>query len=552
MSGILAVRGSPPPEQVLFEGDEYGLLPGEENLDATQWAPAQPRESLWQRCWKPLSTIGAFGGAAASVAVRVLGLSRWTNVIGSVGAGYFTQAVISSRFSGDSLARVRRICLTLFGQMTLFALTQICVNRKDDHGNLLVDQTNQMLVHLIIAELGANAEILLQRLWEEGGIRVESHAQALVPGEKFKHLSILRSLASGALRKCGLDRWSSAHLIPPMVPYILKLGASGACAVLVSLKEEGQDYVEDPVARGLISFGASIYGLQVAGGIFLIWVDHQIKKHDSDESTHSLTERGGTWYRKLKYIFTTLAYLAIPLSFVPWTAKPDTMARLGQLVVVGGVLGFFDEIRNAAIMARMKIPPASLSEFKSIETRSEPTSPRSTWERVRHGAYRIWGVATPILISSGLIWFVAKQTCCVLNDKNSKIALGTMLGSFLGTFGLCKVADWTWDPDRRGLLRDKLMGFLFASPRVFGINPLFIYLAGVNALAMNNHSIEAQENKFHLATIIVSWGAQGFSAARELWITMDTRVGSALIDAPWLVLGNAVLTTKLYITGDLL
>jgi len=537
---IYAVHRSSPPENLVVEVEGYDPLPGEDEIefDPLPLPPARHQETCWQRCWRPITAVA---GAGVSLAVRVANLSRWTNAIGSLGVGFFSQAAIGSSVNGDMLIRMRRVCLTMFGQMTLFGLTQAYMNTDGD-------RVKEILVHVIIGQLGAISQTVIQRLWKEKTVRVESHTHAGASGEKFKYVSILRSIVSNILHvdSFGTEGW--VRYLPSMVPYVIRTGVSGTFAVLISIKEDDVNVIDDPVLRGLLSFAAAYYGTGAVSGLVVIWLNHQIENHDSEGT---LTERGGTNYRAIKDRLNLAALVAIPVCFIPWTANPDSAARLKQLVFVGGVLGFFDEIRNESIMERFrKIPVNQLGELKEIDLGIEPVvAPPCSLVRLRHVAYRVWEVATPVIYTGGLIGFVVWQVGYELDDENSKIALKTMLGSFIGTLGLCKVSDWTWDPDRRGVVRDKLLTFLYASPRVGGINPLYVYLAGTNALALNNHSIEAQESKIHVATIITAWAAQGFSAARELWLTSDRRIGSDLIDFPLMLVGNGFLTTKLYISG---
>ncbi|PIS06504.1 MAG: hypothetical protein COT80_00360 [Candidatus Buchananbacteria bacterium CG10_big_fil_rev_8_21_14_0_10_33_19] len=462
-------------------------------------APEYQQPSCWQR-WR--GRVVSLVGTAGSVVLRALDISPLTNAVGSIATGFFFQGAISSGKSGVSLAKTRQICLTTFGQVALFGVSQAYANDRDRKAQII-------FTHTIMALLGANMQLVANWLYQEGAVRVESHAYKDLPGERFPK-----------------------GLVNENVSHALKILASGGLTAAAFLDS-------DPVLKALSAFGATFFGCQVVGERVLIFVDGKIEKNDSTE---------GTRYRALKTALTSLAYVVIPLTFIPWSANPDSSTRLSQLKIVGAVLGVFDGILGKSKMARIEnCPIEQLEEFKLLDDLNEQVQSKS----IPGVAYRIWKVATPVLAVSGLIGFVIWQEGFSLEYLDSKIALGSMLGGFLSSYSLAKVADKKWDPSARHLLKDKLILFFAADSRILGVDPLYLYLAGTNALSMNNHAIEAQKSPFRRVAIISSWVAYGLSMGREFYVTSNHRIGSAPTKFPLMALVNGAITAKLNISGKI-
>jgi hypothetical protein len=163
-------------------------------------------------------------------------------------------------------------------------------------------------------------------------------------------------------------------------------------------------------------------------------------------------------------------------------------------------------------------------------------------------AYRIWKIAIPILYIGGLCGFTVWQIGFDLEDTDSKIAIGSMLGGFLLSYGITEVVERTWDPEVRHWFKDQVMIYS-VSPRILGINPLYIYFAGTNVLLMDNHAIEAQRSSLHRAMILSSWGGYGLAMARELRSTITNRKGDPSSRFPLMLVMNAATTAKFCIEG---
>jgi len=464
-------------------------------------APEYQQPGCWQR-WR--GRVISLVGTAGSIVLRALDISPLTNAVGSIATGFFFQGPISSGKSGVSIAKTRQICLTTFGQVALFGVSQAYANDRDRKAQII-------FTHTIMALLGANIQLVSHWLYQQGAVRVESHAYKDLPGDRFPK-----------------------GLVNENVSHALKILASGGLTAAAFLDS-------DPVLKALSAFGATFFGCQVVGERVLIFIDGKIEKNDSTE---------GTRYRALKTALTSSAYVVIPLTFIPWTANPDSSTRLSQLKIVGAVLGLFDGVLSKSKMARIEnCPIAHLEELKLLDDVNEE-------EQIQNKsplavAYRAWKVAAPVIAVSGLIGFVVWQEGFSLDDLDSKISLGSMLGGFLSSYSLAKFADKTWNPGVRHLLKDKLFLFFNADSRLLGVDPLYLYLAGTNALSMNNHAIEAQRSPFRRVAIISSWAAYGLSMGREFFVTSSDRIGSAPTKFPLMALVNGAITAKLSISGKI-
>jgi hypothetical protein len=471
----------------------YGPLGGGDYAalgDFDMAPPPRQEQSCWQR-WR--GRVFSIGAAAGSVALRIANISPLADAMSSFGVGFFTQASLTLQSTGASLIKIRRVALTTFGQVLVFGLSQLWANDQDAKARETSD-------HAIIAVLGINAFIVAHWLYQERAIRIESNALRSQEGARFADMRVVSKKAS----------------------HVMKLLFSGALVASDVL-------ATDPVIKSLSAFGWAFFVCQVVGERLIIFVDGKIQQNDGGD---------GTNWRAYKTALTTASYVAIPLSMVPWIASPDSSARLKQLQYVGAALGLFDGVLEESKMARIENHPiATLEEFQKIDENGPST------------AYRIWKVATPVIFISGLIGFTIWQDGFALKDQDSKIAISSMLGGFLSSYGIARCVDRIWDPAHRNRLKDRAFVFFFASPRILGINPLYLYFAGTNALSMDNHAIAAQQSPLHRITIIASWFFYGSAMGRELYATSVDRMGSAPIKYPLMCFLNAATTMRFVIAG---
>ncbi len=481
-----------PSEPLLNLDAPPALLVG---LDAP---PPPPEMTFWKR-WR----VCAFSavGAGGSLALRLFNYAKWTNALGSLGFGFFTQGAVSAAVKGDPLtSRVRRvvfrqICLTLLGQGTLFAFGQ-------SFGNIKEKQVRKEFVDAIIGLLGANLWMVGEWLWQEGAVRMDSHVHAKAPGERFEQ------------RHCSNQTMRD----------ILKLGVAAACGTAyAAFRKKGVD----PVVQGLSFCFAFYFFLQVTGRRAIHFVNRQIEKYEANPEVRTKRE----W---LAIGLITGAFVGTAISFV------RVFEAAGKRLLFGGIIfGTCQGVLLGGMMDRLKrIPVKLLEEFHKVEALQVP----GQQERRALLVSRIVKIASPILTILGLTGFVVWQVKYELENLNDRLAMGALLAGFALT-NFCHVVDWAWKPNVRHYYRDQLMTFFFALPSFLGINPFFIYLAGTNALKMNAQAIEKEgKNLFHLTVIFVAWFCYGISWARELYITSSDRVGNLLIKYPMMGIANGLMT----------
>lgn len=488
------VRGEPgqPGLDRLSDVDETNT--GFERMESP---PPEPEEAACSR-WRGriFSTI-LFG---ASVAVRATNYARWTNVIGSFGSGFFSGYGISSGVEGVTEARIRQVCLTIFGQATFFALTQVFLNT----GPLGLQAS---LVQALLGQFGLNMGICAKWLIQRGAVRNESE-----PTEE-------------SIR----ENSEKVEYVGQNVAHAAKIVAIGGCVASYCLSS-------DPIVRGLASFGGALLGSQVVGERCVNWLDRKIEKNAS--------------YRPIKTALLTLGHVVQPLIFIPWQA-PGTALRVRTLVGFGAALGFFDGASVRSQMRRIqRIRDEDLVEFRKLEAPGKPNNKRCSF---RCCAYRIFRYAPPLLSALGMIGFTIWQTGWKLKGLDSKLALGMTLVGFLSSYALSRKIDNAWNPNERNRCRDRLMYALWASFRILGVAPLFIYYAGTNAVEMDGKAIDAKsQSPYHVAMVIFSWIAYGFSWGREQAILESDRVGTLLSKFPSLLCINAVTMGALYLMRRIL
>ncbi len=475
------------------------------SFDNLYLPPEEPVEPTW-RSWG--KRVVAVGGAIGSIAIRAADYSRWTNVLGSFGAGFSIQGLIELGAKDDRLARIRQVCLTVFGQVSLFALSQAFANTDDEAWKMY-------LTHAIIAQFGANVEIAAKWLYQQGAIRIETSSSERL-----------------------LQRATEAPCISHNLSHVMKALAAGGAGV-------GSLVLSDPIFKGLSSFISSFYISQIVGERLIDWIDKRIERNDVDQGP-SLSLAAGTRYRLIKTILITIGYIAQPLSLTPWTT-PDTSQRLKQLVFVGLTLGFFDGIRDRGEIKRVE--RLGLENLPELEKLSAPERTPHRSDLYRHLAYRIGHYAVPVLSVGGLIGFTVWQEGFELNRPESRIELGTMLAGFLGTYSVGKWADETWNSDQAPSFKRTVMERIWYSFRLLGMNPLFVYYAGTNSLRMDSNATDGLKNPYYAATVIAAWAAYGASMARELVVTSSNRLGTAQLKFPRMLFINAATTTALSLRG---
>jgi hypothetical protein len=480
--------------------------PDEFKIDETPYQelidpPPAPEESKWIRWGK--RCVCALG-AGASIGLRALNLSRSTNVLGSFGAGFFAQSTLQVGFKGETLARIRQCSSTVFGQMTLFALSQAFVNVTNPVWHVA-------LPHAIIAQFGVNVAIAGCWLYQQGGVRVEGH------------------------RQVGRETLNHSQCINHNVSHGIKFIAAAAATV-------GAFTLSDPILRGLSSFTSSFFLSQIAGERVIDYIGEKVQA--SSSAADISNEMAGTKYRYFQTALTTLSFIAQPISFIPWI-KPDAVQRIKQLIIVGSSLGFFNGVADRSQKRRLKAHPIEdLEEFEKLKPPEKPTSKNCNAPTLKYLAYQVWRVSVPVISICGMLGFTLWQQLAPgeLNSIDSRIALGGMLGGFLAAYPLAKWVDSTWSTKNRNWLTDKMIVALWISPRVLGINPLYIFYMGTNALPLASSEIDQLQNPYYIATAVAAYVAYGAAMGRELAITSSDRFGNAQMKYPGMVMIDSTLT----------
>ncbi|MBX7067036.1 MAG: hypothetical protein K1X28_07385 [Parachlamydiales bacterium] len=446
----------------------------------------------------------AVAAIAGSIVLRVANLYLATNAVASFGVGYAALYAVTCTLAPEAMARVRQVALPIIGQTSMFAFSQAWANDPQRGDQIAFDNT-------ITACLGANMQIAMGWLLQQGAIRSESQPSATVRGDKL-HRPVMNYHAVHALK-------------------LLVSAGFGTFAFLTT----------DPILRGVSSFLGTFFISQIIGERLIDKIDNEIEKRDAGGQ--------GTRVRVAKTALLTLAYLAQIVSFVPWY-NPSSAQRLTQMAYVGISLGFFDGVLDRSEMRRIeRIPIDNLQELEKLTPPDRPDGSSCDRDWLKYQAYRIWKYSVPLIAMAGIAGFTLWQEIAVLPGVDPKVTLGAMLGGYLLGTGGCHWIDHSWDPRKRHAIKDSLMATVWFSPRILGIDPLFIYYAMTNAVKMDGAAIAAQGSPYHLAGIILGWLAYGIRMGHESFIGASDRIGSPQRKFPKMAVINGTNTTKLYIDG---
>ncbi len=467
-------------------------------LDFDRLEPATPPPpSRWKTLGKGAACAVTLGG---SIALRVASLYLSTNALGSFGIGFSILCMVTTVVAPETISRVRQIAYPIIGQTSIFAFSQAWAN--DDH------RTHQIAFNnTITGLLGANSQLILGWLFQQGAIRNESQPLEEDVSER---------------------KLDEKPIVNKNIAQILKVLAAGGLGAVSFLTK---DSILQPVAAYFFSFFAA----RVIGERAIDKIDDKIEAKD-------IRGRGTRW-RVGKASLLTLAYIGQILSFVllPWR-KSSAQAKLLELRIAGGLLGFFDGVLTNSQSRRIeKVPVNQLEEL------AELPPPEYGWKRTLH---RIWKIAVPVISTLGILGFTIWQTGFKLENGEAKIALGTMLGGYLAGTGLCHITQWSWDPKKKHYWRDKLMASIWYSHRFLGVDPIFFYYALINAVKMDSNFIESQKSPYRIAAIWFAWLFYGARMGHEHFIGLSDRIGNVQLKYPKMAMFNSAMTTSYYISGD--
>ncbi|MGB7978232.1 MAG: hypothetical protein WCF19_03615 [Chlamydiales bacterium] len=471
----------------------YVLLDNPQDLPSPE---PLPQTSRWKgRLWTAV-TVGA---AAGCVAWELANYSNVSNALASLSAGIFGQMAIQSIFQGTSLQRAMHVTSTLFGQVSAFDLSQ-------GYANATSRKVQIGLTQSIIALFGANIAVALTRLYQEQGVRVEHTSSS--EGAKMNY----------------------KPLIPSVVAHVLKIAATGACIAAANMI-----FPNDRISQGFSYFFAAVYGAQLLGTACSTGIDREIENRDIRPGT--LSEVHGTKWRTAKTCVNTAGYVLRVASLAGLIPIP--------LWGAGIVLGFFSGFTGQGEMRRIhKLSEAELSEFIKLDP------PESTQSGCGYAAYKVWRYAVPFFSFVSVVGVTSWLLSLPDNDINSYIAMGSMLSCFIPTYLWAKYSDEKLALNgSKGFLNWSLVHF-WASFRILGIDPLYLYYAGTQVLKLDSQATVSLQDSYYKGITFAAWGAYGVSMACELMKTTSERMGSATLMVPLMMLVNGMLTTDAAVKGN--
>ncbi len=504
---------------------------GEQSLK--RFPPKEGKYTPWVVAATLATTVGA-------IALRVWNPSSKVRALSNIGIGFGAQSFLNCFFSNRS--RVQQIALTTAGQTTFYLVTQLwewAVEQK-------IPTLPAFSTSLLLSQLGVTASMYIQDL---------IHHQFVIRNEN--------ALPAGEAIGPTLDERSflSHHL--PRNWRAIKVATATACAVAwVFAKRAGES-----VYTGMASFLTLYYAAEWAGQKVCNLIDRKIQEA-TDAASNSLKT---TRWRILKIALLTLSFVGSPLCWIPWNADPLSAKRIAQLPIIGGLIGFCEGIAFRSQEDRFKQLP--LDQLDELHQRPPVESP------IYRLAFRVWRVAWPLLIFTGVTVFSAYQwNDDDADDRRSQGAFYAGFGTFLlhlfmeqgwsvtqriahNTSSLLGKAKYGWSwfenaltaqgwdvekrkaiefPTRFDLLRDWWITYQ-NQPRLFGINPVHLYLLIVNSIAM--HSGQEGLTDAHKGILKLAWFCYGHGTANELWQTLNERKGTVLQFTMLLVI-NAIMTAK--------
>lgn len=466
----------------------------------------------------------ATAAVAGSVGLRVMNFYLSTNAIGCYMAGFAVLHTILYAAPPQLSARIRWIALPIFGQTSLYAFSQAWANDSKRKDKTVFDD-------VIIGSLGVNLYMMLKWAWDQRGIRSVSYVPEDVPQSADRLSAPLQHY-----KKYCCKNWSSQDWIH-LAKFLASVGfGAGALAAR-----------DHPVWQGILSYLSTFFVSQIAGERVIEKVDKEIKaKEMKGEETDCSS---------FKTALLTVAYIAQVASFTPWYV-PTSSQRLAQLVYVGISLGFFDGINDRSENLKVENTPIEhLNELKklSVPERGGCCTCRGeccTCTGCKWLAHRVWKLSVPLISIAAMIGFVTWQDVKKLDAIDAKIILGGTLAGFgIGT-SFCYSVDEMWDPEKRRPWIDFFMKKIWFSPRILGIDPLFLYFVITNAVKIDSEAIDENTDPSHLALFFMGWFIYGGRMGHELFIGASDRIGNPQRKYPKMAVINAMAAFILYLYGD--
>lgn len=434
---------------------------------------------------------------SALIGGRACNHSLWTDAICDFGIGFGLQMGVD-QIVGDRYQVAHKIALTTLGQLPMFLLTLMYDNVKGSWKTIASSS--------IVGMLGAHIAMYANQFFKKHCIiRVES-SYLLVQNEiKFTDIFLRENISTG-----------------------IKALIASLCGWRYFLEE-------DPLMKGILSFGACFYGSEIIGEKLLSWLDKKIA--ETQDFPVGITSAVKSKSRMIKTGLNTIGFFAVPLSFIPFSNEAHSSQRISQLFAIGIVSGFFDGIMHRSLENRLQnIPLCRLEELQI-------NSP------IRNRAYVLWEVVFPILTISALVSFAVWLEGWVIDVPINQAAIALMISSFMITFISAEKMDRSWSLESRmrvsnptitTFIKDKVFTSFLIDPRFLGMNPAYIFFVGTNALSMNDAAIKTDRFAYQMIAL-VSWTFFGIAMGVELQRTKTRRRGT-VFQFPMMAVINGALT----------
>ncbi len=481
---------------VRLDPDRRSLL----HFDDVQ-KPEEERQVNWGSWGKRAVSVACVAGSAT---FSVMNAYRTANAFGYFAIGLSGLYCVSSIADEETKVWIRKVLFVVMGQTSIFAFSQAYAN--DD-----AKKDKEAFVRTIMVLFGANVELIRGWFWDQG-IQAESQEDPKSGGRKLD------------------SPWINKYL-----SWTLKAAIAGG---FIYFRYE---WLQDPILQGFALFLGSFLASQVLGEVTIDLVNRAIEKRDVDNQ--------GTYFRVAKNAILTSAFLGQMGALIPWAPR-HSQNPWAMGPSIGSTSGILD---RSLIVRAQKIPVEELDELGKLQ---RPQYARK-WgvQKVKYCAYWTWKIAVPTISLLGVlgfgIWNLIKRRAQPIT-KDEQVALGALVGGYWLSSFIWFPVDWIWSPTMRGPILDKMMTMMWLCPRVFGIDPLFVYFAVTNSLKMDGEAIEsgAEGSNYRLWAVFAAWFCYSFRMAQEVAVLASDRLGKVQANIPKMALINAALTMYLYIKDD--
>lgn len=455
-------------------------------------------------------------GGSSLVIAAAFGVMRWyslhpvANGLSTIAAGMGVQAFVQAVVPDEYMSRVQQVSETVFGQSTLFLLSQLAANASKLGLDFITMQAGVSAG--IGVMLGMNLAIMGKQ-WIDSrfGIREFNLPDKAEPGAKFQC-----AMFSEPMKK--------AH-------YVFKAIAVAGCATGWGLSVEAGN----TVLQGIMSWGTCYYATEPVAQAALAAIDRRIRATDEGAEGAYLGVRFKKKAALIRFrtAVNTLSYLAIPATLVPW-GKPRTTAYMQQLWATAIPIGLFSGFLFRS--QENELRKTSIDKITALKPRTQ----------VENRAFRVWKVVWPTLIFLGMTAFVIGQWVDPKMDVQDKLTMAAFYLGYLFETAKDLYIDRYWNVEDRASQtrvdwKDQVKDGLVISqilPRSGGINPIYLFSILTSSIALHS----GQElDPLHQVLNKLAWFIYGKMIQNEFYQTMGERQGLRS-RAPTVFYLNAIMT----------